>query len=86
MPQLVSELKALIASSINLGGIDVSRYGENDALFGRDGMGLDSIDAMELVLLLQKTYGISFEDIAQARQVFQSLGTLAQYVQEHRLH
>lgn len=84
MSQTINELKALIASGIDLGGMDLSRMSEQTPLFNEDGLGLDSIDAMELLLLLEKKYGILFENIRQGREMFSSLGALADYVDKHR--
>ena len=84
MQQTIHEIKSLLASSINLGGVDVSRFGEKDPIFTKQGLGLDSLDAMELFLLLQKKYGISFDNIQQAREAFQTLGSLAEFVENNR--
>ncbi len=84
MQETINELKALIASAIDLGGMDLSRLNEQTPLFGEGGLGLDSIDAMELLLLLEKKYGIVFENIHQGRQMLSSLGALAQYISTHR--
>ena len=57
---------------------------DNDApLFG-EGLGLDSIDALELIVLLEKEYGIKLNDPAQGKEIFRSVNVMAQYVSEHR--
>ena len=84
MQSIISELKALLASGINLGGLDISRVGAEDPLFTKQGLGLDSIDAMELCLLLQKRYGISFENIQQGWNSFKNLTPLAEFVESNR--
>ena len=84
MQQLISELKALLASGINLDGLDIGRLGEQDPLFTKQGLGLDSIDAMELCLLLQKRYGIALENIQQGWDAFKNLTTLAEFVENNR--
>lgn len=57
---------------------------ESDApLFG-EGLGLDSIDALELVVMLQENYGIEITDISEGKKIFASVSVLAQYVDEHR--
>ena len=84
MQQLISELKALLASGINLDGLDIGRLGEQDPLFTKQGLGLDSIDAMELCLLLQKRYGIALENIQQGWGAFKNLTTLAEFVENNR--
>jgi len=84
MQQMINEIKDMIAQGIDLGGADLSSFGENDAIFGEQGMGLDSLDAVELIMLIQKKYGITIENMQQGREVFKNLGTLARYIQENR--
>ena len=55
----------------------------NDMLFG-DGLGLDSIDALELIVMLDKSYGIKLTDPKDGRAVFESIDTMATYITEHR--
>jgi acyl carrier protein len=58
---------------------------ETDApLFGEDGLGLDSIDALELIVLVEKKYGIRLADPSEGKAIFKTVGTLAEYVQQHR--
>ena len=52
-------------------------------LFGDDGLGLDSIDALEIILLLDKDYGIKLKNPAEGKQVFYSVKTMADYIREH---
>ena len=52
-------------------------------LFG-DGLGLDSIDALELIVLLEKKYGIKLENSAEGKSIFKKVRTIAEYVSEHR--
>ena len=56
---------------------------ENDALFG-DGLGLDSIDALELIVLLDKKYGIKLANPAEDKAIFKSIATIADYVSKNR--
>lgn len=56
---------------------------ENDALFG-DGLGLDSIDALELIVLLDKKYGIKLANPAEGKAIFKSIATIADYVSKNR--
>ena len=53
-------------------------------LFGAEGLGLDSIDALELIVLLDKEYGIRLADPKQGRDIFYSIQTMADYIQKHR--
>jgi acyl carrier protein len=52
-------------------------------LFG-DGLGLDSIDALELIVLMEKNYGIKLADANQGREIFKSINTMAEYIQKNR--
>lgn len=80
MEQLHLELKKLIIDSLNLEDISVDDIGTDEPLFN-DGLGLDSIDALELGLALKKQYQISLDsDDKEARQHFASVATLADYI------
>lgn len=81
--QLIEDIKQLIIQRLKL--IDMTpEMIETDApLFG-EGLGLDSIDALELVLGLEKEYGVIIPDAEVGKKVFQSVRTVAQYVLEHQ--
>ena len=81
---LIEEIKTLIATNIDLGGNDISALGADDAIFGDTGLCLDSLDAVELIMLLQKKYGILIENMQQGREVLKTLGSLADYIEKHR--
>lgn len=86
MLQLEQEIKELIISSLALEDITPQDIDASDALFV-DGLGLDSIDALELGLALQKRYGVSMSaDSEQTRQHFRSVHALAAFVAAHRAH
>ena len=58
---------------------------ENDApLFGADGLGLDSIDALELIMVLEKKYGIKLKDPKEGKNVFKTVRVMAEYIQANR--
>lgn len=82
--QTINEIKTLISENIDLGGNDISGFGAQDAIFGDAGLCLDSLDAVELIMLLQKKYGILIENMQQGREVFKTLGTLADYIEQNR--
>lgn len=84
MQQTVDEIKELISSGIDLGGADLSKFGASDAIFGETGLGLDSLDAVELIMLIQKKYGITIENMQKGREIFKNLGTLAEYIEKNR--
>jgi len=83
MEALKKELKERIIEVLNLEEIAVEDIQDTDALFG-DGLGLDSIDALELIVLLDKEYGIKLSDPKQGKDIFQSIETMAQYVATNR--
>lgn len=83
MEALKQELKAKIIEVLNLEDISVADINDTDALFG-DGLGLDSIDALELIVLLDKEYGIKLTDPKEGKTIFESVETMAQYISEHR--
>jgi len=83
MDKLKEELKSKIIENLNLEDISVEDIGDNDILFG-DGVGLDSIDALELIVMLDKDYGIKIKDPKEGRDIFESVETMAQYITKHR--
>ena len=83
MDELILELKNELIKILNLEGVKPEDIGDDSELFG-DGLGLDSIDALELIVLLEKNYGIKLKDPAQGKEIFKSVRTMAEYVQAHR--
>jgi len=83
MEALKEELKNKIITTLNLEDIAVEDIADNDALFG-DGLGLDSIDALELIVILDKDYGIKLVDPKEGKSIFQSIETMAAYISANR--
>ncbi len=83
MNVLVNELKLQIIEALNLDGMTPEEIDDNAPLFG-DGLGLDSIDALELIVLLEKNYGIKLANPAEGKEVFRSVAVLAEYVADNR--
>jgi len=83
MDALKQELKETIIEQLNLEEFTVEDIDNDDALFG-DGLGLDSIDALELIVMLDKDYGIKLTDPEKSKEIFQSIDVLAEYITEHR--
>jgi acyl carrier protein len=83
MESLKQELKENIVEQLNLEDIAVEDINDNDILFG-DGLGLDSIDALELIVMLDKNYGIKLTDPKEGRAVFETIEVMAKYISEHR--
>lgn len=83
MAELKDLLKQQIIEVLNLEDISLADIQDDDALFG-DGLGLDSIDALELIVLLDKQYGIKLADPKQGKEIFASINTLAAFVEQNR--
>ena len=83
MEELILELKKKIIDSLNLEEMTPDDIDTDDALFG-EGLGLDSIDALELIVLMEKDYGIKLANPAEGKEIFKSIRTIAEYVSSHR--
>lgn len=83
MEQLIKELKEHLIEELNLEEITVDDIDTDAPLFG-DGLGLDSIDALEIILILEKYYGVRLTNSAEAKPIFQSVRTLAEYIVKNR--
>lgn len=83
MEELIKNLKLQIIDALNLEGMTPEDIGDDDPLFG-EGLGLDSIDALELIVILDKFYGIKLASPAEGKTVFRSVATIADYVTKHR--
>ena len=83
MENLKLELKEKIIENLNLEDVEVSDIENSDVLFG-DGLGLDSIDALELIVMLDKDYGIKLSDPKQGKVIFESIDSMATYISENR--
>jgi acyl carrier protein len=80
---LVDELKTLIIEHLNLEDVDPGKVDPEAPLFG-EGLGLDSVDALELVMLMETTYGARIESSEVGKKAFATLSSLARFVQENR--
>jgi len=76
-------LKQQIIEALNLEDLTPADIRDDEPLFG-EGLGLDSIDALELFVLLDKQYGIKLQNKEEGKQVFRSVNTMAAYIEEHR--
>jgi len=84
MENLINELKLKVIDALNLDGMTPEDIDDNAPLFGDEGLGLDSIDVLELIVLLEKNYGIRLASPAQGKEVFQSVAVMADYVAKNR--
>lgn len=83
MEALITELKKHIIEVLNLEDLQPEDIDNDAPLFG-EGLGLDSIDALELIVLLEKKYGIKLANPAEGKAIFKSVATIAAYVAENR--
>jgi acyl carrier protein len=79
-PRLMDFLRRMIIESLKLEDLDPTEIRENEPLFG-EGLGLDSLDALELVVAIEKHFGVVIENEDQGKEAFVSLGALARYIQ-----
>jgi acyl carrier protein len=84
MPISPDELKAKIIKSLNLQDITPEQIDNDAPLFGAGGLELDSIDALELVVMLEKNYGIVVKDMEEGRPAFKSPNTLTAFINAKR--
>ena len=77
------KLKRVIIEDLSVEDVSVEDIQDDDPIFGDEGLGLDSLDAVELVVVIQKHFGVKIKDMAVGREVFQSFKTLGTYIQEN---
>jgi acyl carrier protein len=83
MEELILELKQQIIEVLNFEDMTPADIETDAPLFG-EGLGLDSIDALELIVLLDKGYGIKLADPKAGKEVFKSVRVMAEYIQANR--
>lgn len=83
MEDLKRELKENIIEQMNLEDVAVEDIVDSEPLFG-EGLGLDSIDALELIVMLETEYGIKIANPEEGKQIFQSIDSLAAYVEANK--
>ena len=83
MDALIEQLKEEIIKQLNLEDLKPADIDSDAMLFG-GGLGLDSIDALELIVLLEKNYGIKVSNPADGKKIFQSVRTMAEYISAHK--
>ncbi len=79
MEDLVLDLKKNIKNALNLEHIDAEQIDTKAPLFGT-GLGLDSIDALELIVLMEKKYGVKIKSAEDGKTVFESVQSMADYI------
>ena len=83
MEEMILKLKQEIIEVLNLEDIKPEEI-DNAAPLCGEGLGLDSIDALELIVLMEKNYGIKLQDPAKGKEIFKSINVMADYIQKNR--
>jgi len=81
--QLKQQIKKQIVEFLNLTSVKPEDIKDDQPLFG-DGLGLDSIDSLELIVLLSREYGITINDPKEGRKVLADVNTMVAYIEQHR--
>ena len=84
MEDLILQLKKEIIEVLNLEEVMPEDIDNDAPLFGNEGLGLDSIDALELIVLIEKNYGIKLKDPAKGKEIFQSINVMADFIAKNR--
>jgi acyl carrier protein len=83
MEKLMSDLKVKVIAALNLKHLKPEDIGDDQPLFVQ-GLGLDSIDALELIVLLQQDYNIKITDPQEGPKIFRSVKTMAEYIRSNQ--
>lgn len=81
--KLKEELKIKIIQFLNLAPLTPAEIDDEAPLFG-EGLGLDSIDSLELIVMLKREYGIQIQDPKEGRKILVNINTMVDYIKEHR--
>ena len=79
MKELIEKLKNQLIEQLNLEDLSIEDIGDDTPLFGEE-LGLDSIDALEIIVLLEKEYGLKIDSQEEGKQVFQSVKSIAEFI------
>ena len=81
LAEIREKLKVLLVDQLSLDDVEPDEIEDDAELFG-EGLGLDSLDAVEIVVMLQRNFGMEVKDMEKSREVFRTISTLAEYVYE----
>jgi len=79
-----AELKVKLIEGLGLEDIEADEIGDDMALFGDDGLGLDSVDAIEITLIVEKEFGVKIKDAGEESGVFSTPNSLVEYINNNK--
>lgn len=83
LAQIKKDLKEMLVRDLSLEDVKPEEIKDDEPLFG-EGLGLDSLDAVEIVVLLQRNFGLEVKNMEQGKEIFRSVETLANFVHENK--
>ena len=84
MENINETFKRQLVEALNLEDVRPEDIDDNAPLFGDAGLGLDSIDALEIILILERNYGVKVENPREGKEIFYSVSTITDYIRKHR--
>ncbi len=77
-----NDLKQKIIAGLGLEDMGVDEIEDDMPLFGEEGLGLDSVDAIELTLIIEKEFGVKIKDMGESESIFSTVNSLSAYINE----